>query len=353
MPSQQCQCGVTYQFPRSAIGKRAKCKKCGLIFLLKPDETSSIPLDGNFDLEEERQDPAPAPVIGPPRETAFDDEELSPPLGETLPSRGYAQSVLWTMLFPTSSSNLITFVSLWVVLWMASRLSSLMFMWFLAVVVAMWFAAFRFTIVQSAAAGEDDIPDVSFVGDWFSSLFLPFLAWIGSWIVVLAPALGWLILSLYRGTIDGNTFSASMFINVGGLLETMRPLLSGNRDLVVVLVLFCAGLFSWPMVVLCVALGGFGTVLRVDLMAWTMMRTIPSYLTTVMAVGVTVAAKSVIAATVGTAVGTGTGFVGAFGSSLFTSILATGAALYLDIVAMRMIGLYYHHFKHRFAWDWG
>ena len=27
--------------------------------------------------------------------------------------------------------------------------------------------------------------------------------------------------------------------------------------------------------------------------------------------------------------------------------------LYLEIVALRMIGLYYHHFKTRFAWNWG
>ena len=27
--------------------------------------------------------------------------------------------------------------------------------------------------------------------------------------------------------------------------------------------------------------------------------------------------------------------------------------VYVQIVAMRAIGLYYHHFKQRFAWSWG
>ena len=35
------------------------------------------------------------------------------------------------------------------------------------------------------------------------------------------------------------------------------------------------------------------------------------------------------------------------------SLLVVGISLYFEIVAMRVIGLYYHHFKHRFAWDWG
>jgi hypothetical protein len=32
--------------------------------------------------------------------------------------------------------------------------------------------------------------------------------------------------------------------------------------------------------------------------------------------------------------------------------LITCLGVYLDIVLMRLIGLYYHHFKRRFAWEW-
>ena len=34
------------------------------------------------------------------------------------------------------------------------------------------------------------------------------------------------------------------------------------------------------------------------------------------------------------------------------TVLLTGIGVYFDIVLMRLIGLYYHHFKHRFAWSW-
>ena len=34
-------------------------------------------------------------------------------------------------------------------------------------------------------------------------------------------------------------------------------------------------------------------------------------------------------------------------------ILGVGVMLYLEIIAMRAIGLYYFHFKRSFGWDWG
>ncbi len=370
MPSQRCPCGVTYQFPQSAIGKRARCKKCGLIFLLEPDETSSIPLDGNFDLDESRHLPAPAPIREPPREAAFDDEEPSPPLAVELPSRGYFASVLWTLLFPTSSHNLITFVVLWIALWLATAAVQIapaaglgglpggMLLRFLSMAVVLWFACFRFAVIESASAGEDELPDVGFTGEWLNDVVVPALKWVGSWLVVLIPAVAWLIFSYHRRTISADHLPV-LIINgvlegVQGLpAEAAQALSSGHRDVVVFLILSGAGMFLWPMVVLCVALGGFGTAFRIDLMARSIMGALPAYLATVFAVGAAITLKFVIAGSVASGVGSGTGVGGAVGSSLFVSMLATGVALYFDIVAMRMIGLYYHHFKHRFAWDWG
>jgi hypothetical protein len=34
-------------------------------------------------------------------------------------------------------------------------------------------------------------------------------------------------------------------------------------------------------------------------------------------------------------------------------VLSTGVEAYATIVAMLVTGLYYHHFKARFAWSWG
>jgi hypothetical protein len=104
--------------------------------------------------------------------------------------------------------------------------------------------------------------------------------------------------------------------------------------------LLLAGMVLWPMLALSVTMGGFSTLARVDLMALTIVKSLPVYLFTVAVVfgaflvlGVLDVVKEV------------------FG--LFAAVIVIGAGLYLQIVALRMIGLYYHHFKHRFAWSWG
>ena len=51
--------------------------------------------------------------------------------------------------------------------------------------------------------------------------------------------------------------------------------------------------------------------------------------------------------------GTGTGTAPKSSDLMVKTVFLIGLGLYLDVVAMRSIGLYYHHFKGRFAWDWG
>lgn len=44
MPKFQCACGAKYRFPDSAMGKKAKCKRCGVVFTLEVDEDGPIPI---------------------------------------------------------------------------------------------------------------------------------------------------------------------------------------------------------------------------------------------------------------------------------------------------------------------
>ncbi len=108
----------------------------------------------------------------------------------------------------------------------------------------------------------------------------------------------------------------------------------------------CVGMFFWPIVLLCVALGGFSTLRRMDLIVQTVFRTLPAYLITVAMVFGTEALKQALART-----GTGIGAIA--GGVLLLSFLSTGIAIYFEIIAVQLIGLYYHHFKDRFAWSWG
>ena len=94
------------------------------------------------------------------------------------------------------------------------------------------------------------------------------------------------------------------------------------------------------MTALCVAMGGFSTLARYDLLVVTVLKSLPVYVLTAGAVFVALSRNYLLAAVVDV--------LGILGGAVLIAI-----GLYLEIVAMRMIGLYYHHFKHRFAWSWG
>ena len=106
--------------------------------------------------------------------------------------------------------------------------------------------------------------------------------------------------------------------------------------------LICVGLFLWPIIVLCVALGGFGTVHRLDYIIPTVIRTFPAYLLTVTMVFGTAILKYVVVVNVA-------GMSGMPVSTLLMLCLITGILIYFEIVARKLIGLYYH----RFTWSWG
>ena len=54
MPTSHCQCGAKYRYGESSIGKRARCKKCGTVFTLTPeDEEGPIPLSDDSDMRDE------------------------------------------------------------------------------------------------------------------------------------------------------------------------------------------------------------------------------------------------------------------------------------------------------------
>jgi hypothetical protein len=41
------------------------------------------------------------------------------------------------------------------------------------------------------------------------------------------------------------------------------------------------------------------------------------------------------------------------GTMLGASMVVGLVTVVTNVAAMRVVGLYYHHFKHRFAWSWG
>lgn len=367
MPTSRCKCGAKYRYPESSIGKRAKCKKCGTIFTLKPeDDEGPIPIADDSDMRGEiaaaaararnATTPTQGEVFVPPGSPgAVSSPGLGAPAAGAgaASSKSYGADVLWTFLFPSSPGNLITFLVIWGAMVIAPLLFCVpCFGLILGFLVVAWYAAFRFEVLASAAAGESDLPEIVFSRTFIYDLIEPLFKWIGTWIVVFIPAMLYLLLERPAGGMTGASLVGMMMGGLAGVLQ------GSSSGMVVFDALVFLGIFFWPMVILCVALGGFATLYRLDLIVWTIIKTFPVYLVTlVLMFGAVFVQQALLqAAGGGIALQAQQGQAslgGMMGGALILHILGTGLDVYLSIVLMRLIGLYYHHFKERFAWSWG
>ncbi|UCE60302.1 MAG: hypothetical protein JSU63_00860, partial [Phycisphaerales bacterium] len=204
-------------------------------------------------------------------------------------------------------------------------------------------------IVASAASGDSELPDVNVSSDLVEDLIRPLFAWIGSWAVVFFPATAYLIAAWHMGWLPGINWMQAALGGAGSFWQWFS-----TGDLLLI-ILVCLGMAAWPITVLCIALGGFTEVYRVDLILLTIIRTFPAYLLTLALMGlailVLVGLENLTANRLTPTPGAGPG--PSLGSAIGMGILSTGVRVYLDIVLMRLIGLYYHHFKDRFAMSWG
>ncbi|MCH9003441.1 MAG: hypothetical protein IIC02_12790 [Planctomycetes bacterium] len=218
-----------------------------------------------------------------------------------------------------------------------------------AVLVAGWYAAFQFNVLRSAAAGETDLADIGFSRDIADDIVIPLIFWIGSWVVVLLPAFVFLMVSLSQGTTVVTDILRLAADGLGGIWQ------GSSGAPIAFFVLAGLGIAAWPMIILCVALGGFTSFYRVDLIVLTIIKTFPAYLLTLLLVFGATALDVALSGFVSTsnAPAAGASLKSAIGSGLVIRVATTGIGVYADIVVMRLIGLYYHHFKSRFAWSWG
>jgi len=361
VPKHRCACGAKYRFPDAAIGKRGKCQRCGAVFTLAADDEGEGPIalaDDTGLLAEVSAAAARSPKMKtgggghpgdqehPVAHAVHGREETQPLVDVSKPSRGYGSSILWTFLFPSKPANLVTFGIVWVVLVLLSFGAVPCFL--IGMLMGAWYASFRFGVIDAAASGEPEIPEISYSGDIMEELALPALKWFGSWIFVLSPAL------IYVVWMSTNDPSRSVIDGLMVIMAGVPGLLGGGVDDPILVALVAAALLVWPMVILCIALGGFGSIFRVDLLAATMVRSFPGYLVTTLIVAGATIAKVLLydAMAAQLAPGTTLRLSTLLGSLAIVHILSIGVNLYCDIVMLRAIGLYYHHFKHRFAWEW-
>lgn len=341
MPKIRCACGARFSFAESSVGKKGKCARCNAVLTLIPDKEESgiIPLaedpedGGTSDQHEGRlffdDQPSASPPPGIPPDVIMDRPTI-----EEAPI-DYGAKLLDTVLFVKNPHNFVVYLLVTGLLSFARFVLPFagIFGAIGGFVVFGWYCAFRFGTIENAAAGDDKVASVGSTEGAIDAVFLPVSRWIGSWIAVLLPTavLGLVIGRTALRQIAGN-FNAGT-----GVFDVVRAFLDAGQEVIVVT---CAlGLFFWPIVAICVAFGGFGSLIRLDLIIKTVLATLPSYVFLVAVVYGTAAFSSALAS--------------AMPATTAAEVAAIAASVYLEIVAMRAIGLHYYFFKGRYAWSWG
>jgi len=190
-----------------------------------------------------------------------------------------------------------------------------------------WIAAVMLAIIQDTASGSEDLPGLKMQDGVLEDVIKPLLKYIGATACALLPA------------------SFAVILMTCGILPD--SLLSGVN----VAILLAAGIFVWPVFLMLFAFDEPAKILRLDLIATTIFRTIVPYLCLWLLlmlasfrVVLEVAARLLPAAGINVTIPQLPVIPGLIGGLFFSAV-----DLYLSIVSMRLIGLYYLHFKRRFT----
>jgi hypothetical protein len=369
MPFIRCPaCNARYKVAAEAGGRHAQCRKCGQGFRIPafparpapPDEelrlSSTGITPGVETIELERPPEAvPAAELGGEILEAVpltDIVEYAPgdAAEEVAEARGAYGAYLWSLVkslaFPARFGDLIMFAIVWVIL-LAGNLagrSGFCVGWAGAWIVTAWYWSFLLNVVVGAAAGEEDLPTLSLTEGWWDGVVFPFLKMLAALAICFLPMLVFLASTAALSALGGAATGAGW----AGLLRALDV-----KTMVVAGLLLLAGGFLWPMLVLVVAVGNIGGFVRIDLIARTIARSLPAYLLTVLAVYVSLGMQVGFGLLIDTAVTKGGNPLQSSPLGLLLPPLLLAVEAYFMIVAMRAIGFYYHHFKHRFAWSWG
>lgn len=330
-------CGRNYKVQNAAAGKKLRCKECGeTIRIPEPEEDFGDGDDFSKLLDDAVEEEAQAKSIRRPvrkpmvKAEKYDGDEDGPVT--TKKENNYTQDLVQTFLFLLDPGNLFTFVLISMLLFAKDII--LPFAAILGLIgrliILGWYSNYRFSVIYESATGRKELPELSPE----EGFFFPMLQWIATWFMVHLPAMLFLA---YAVNFEG--FLLMKILMVGVDHEALADLLTGGQ-IAILISLYSAGLFFWPILALCVAVGGFETVLRIDLMLLTILKSFAAYFFTAGAMFVTAVVYFFTAYIAGE-------------HGIVVVIFMIPVLLYLEIVALRMIGLYYHHFKTRFAWHWG
>jgi hypothetical protein len=363
-------------------GKKARCRACGAVFTVPaPDydpDAQPIPLEGSdapapqtpaeepetggwladFAREEKRtgddkpvmmidfarkplseEDPEKAAqerartaiprITGrlPHEEAGVHDAERSGVVG---PERPFWQDLLQSFLFLAEPSSLVTYLILAVAAFVAYfvPLASLFF----TLVVNLYIAAFYMAVVRDTAAGDDRLPETVWMTGVFD-LVWPLVHFLGVTALAMLPA------TIYVLSNAGGHAGMDFIWYV-----IRAPQIPAVQGLTVL------GLFFWPVMILAVAIGGSFRGLWPHVVVRTALCAPLPYLA--------MCAMVLIAATLwylpysSQVASLSEKLSQQFGNRVIATqrLLGDLISLYAGIVAMRSIGLFYRHYKHKFPW---
>ncbi len=359
MPRYDCKCGAHYKLPEGSQGKRARCKKCGATFVV-PGEKPAPPLPPEDDvysvLEQAAAQSHQAAAAGPsaleaavavgdeggPRRTPRSVAEMPAARGAAGTLPGFLADAAWAFLFITKPSNLVIALLVWFLIVFKSLVGLAGCLGVIgSLIILGWYFAFLLNVAITAAAGEDDLPSLSMTEGIVDDIIIPIVKYVGTTLVLLVPAIVYIALNA------GDTVNLLQAMAMQGVTAlTDDP--AAAAPLIALLLL---ALFLWPISILAVSLQGLGAVVRVDLAFITIARTFVPYVLTCALVGVATYGQSWLPEQLFGRIN----FAGGntpWGQLILTFVVSAGLVVYLDIVAMRVVGLYYRHYKSRFAWTW-
>jgi hypothetical protein len=386
----RCDCGANIRLPHTAAGRKAKCKACGSIFTVprepmrdepsvpaaKPraavprvtaTSAAAAPAAPGAWLDEMPK-PQPEPEI---LDLAADDppptrsEHVPKPLAEHEeyvasaldagpwilgPERSFWADLVESFMLFLNPTNLIAFVVLVMVNLLVDlipTLGPLMLTPRYGIAVIMikiaaygYIYAFYLAVVRSTAGGEDEFPNL-WIGDYWEDLAEPFFQFMGTKLFVMWPAI---FLTLYAWRQGGNSWWQFSQID-WGVFDLSAMLHRTGMLQVAAAAAFFGNLF-WPAVLLAVAIGGTFQGLWPHVIVRTVIAAPVGYV----AICAAIMLANIVSALpndpkVLAALGAGPGL-----TPLTLRIVGTALGIYSSLVAMRVIGLYYRHYKRQLPW---
>lgn len=187
------------------------------------------------------------------------------------------------------------------------------FSWVISIITTGYLFAYMQKIIAHSAQGEDEMPDFPEFGEWWSDILLPFLLFVGTFVVSFAPAIALFFLLKGEFGVDG-----------AGL---------------VFIAALAFGAVYFPMALLAVAVSDNFLALSPHIVVPSMFRVFLPYAVACVILAVLVAFKF------------GSQFLVAFlPVPVVPSILMGFVSLYALVVEMRVLGLLFRSYRARLGW---